>query len=410
MRTSLIYLLLLLPISLLWGQFRGGSPYSAYGVGDLNWQGRGQQAGLAGAGLALRSDAFLNLANPATYVTIRQPISMILETGFQVSSRQLTTEEESSGQRDGGLTDLVLWLRPHPKWATTLGLQPYSKVSYSIFSERYLENIETTYQLVNEGEGGVNRLFWGNAYALHPRLSIGINANLLFGAIQQQESFFSPSELGNFTVISQTTLRGFTFDWGAQWQIPVGEDALTLGAVFQYETDLWSQEEEELDNGVSQLLEEHDSERGVYRIPLTYGLGLTYHRQNWLLTAETKYENWSSLGGIADADYVDTWAGTLGLEIAPFKDKYQDGFQALLLRGGFSYRNSYLEIDGNNFGHWAASLGLGLPLGKGLNHLHLSYAYQHRGDIERQLIEEAEHRLTVSFSLRDVWFVKRRFQ
>ncbi|MEL7427526.1 MAG: hypothetical protein AAFN81_31335, partial [Bacteroidota bacterium] len=116
MRLLLFLLLTALPF-LLMAQFQSGSPYSAYGVGDLHWQGRGQSAGLAGAGIGLRSDAFLNLTNPASYTAMRSPYSMALETGFSVQSRQLTTATEDALQRDGGMTDIVLWLRPAKKWA-----------------------------------------------------------------------------------------------------------------------------------------------------------------------------------------------------------------------------------------------------------------------------------------------------
>ena len=408
MRCVLLFLLVALPLMLL-AQFQSGSPYSAYGVGDLRWQGRGQNASLAGAGIGLRSDAFLNRHNPAAYTAMRAPYSMALETGFFVQSQGLSTLTDEATQRDGGMTDLVLWLRPQKHWATVIGLEPYSQVGYSILSDRSLENIESSYQLLNQGEGGLTRLFWGNGLQLHPQLSIGFNASFVFGNINQQEQFLSSGQLGNFQVESETILRGFQFDGGLQWTIPAGKDHITLGAVIESESRLWSRTDRELRSGTDVLETEGDGNRDTYKIPLRYGFGTTYQRANWFLTAEAKYENWSSLGLESDVSYVDTWSGTLAWEIAPFKDTYQDYFEAFTLRAGFTYRNSYLEIDGQNFGHWLASAGFGIPLGPQRNHLHLTYSFQERGTTESNLIKEQIHQLTLGFTVRDIWFLKRKF-
>ncbi|MEL6657000.1 MAG: hypothetical protein AAFY48_09995 [Bacteroidota bacterium] len=408
MRLLLFLLLIALPF-LLMAQFQSGSPYSAYGVGDLHWQGRGQSAGLAGAGIGLRSDAFLNLTNPAAYTAMRSPYSMALETGFSVLSRQLTTATEDALQRDGGMTDIVLWLRPAKKWATVVGLEPYSQVGYSILTQRQLDNVESSYQLLNEGEGGLTRLFWGNAWQLAPQLSVGLNANFIFGSISQQERFLSTGQLGNFEVQSETVLRGFNFDGGLQWAIPLGADEVTFGVVLQTDSRLWSRTDRELLSGIDLLESEGDGNRDNYRVPVRYGFGSTYRRPNWLITAEASYENWASLGLASDATFVDTWSGTLAMEIAPFKDVYQDYFEAFTLRAGFSYRNSYLEIEGQSFGHWLASLGMGVPLGPQRNHLHLSYSFQNRGTPKNGLIAEQTHQITLGFTIRDVWFLQRKF-
>ncbi len=408
MRLPLLLFCWSMPI-LVAAQFQSGSPYSAFGIGDLLWQGRGQNAGLAGAGIGLRSDAYLNLTNPAAYTAMRQPYSMALETGFYAQSLALSSGSEEAQQRDGGMTDITLWLRPYKRWAMTIGIQPYSQVGYSILSDRVLENIETTYQLINEGEGGLSRLFWGHAYQLSPQLSIGLNANFLFGSISQREQFLSQGDLDPFEVLSETVLRGFNFDGGIQWTFPIGTDELTLGATLQTESNLWSRTDRELLAGTDQLETEGSGDRDRYHIPFSYGFGSSYRRANWVITAEAAYENWASLSLDADAAFVDTWSGTIGLELAPFKDKYQDYFQAFTLRSGFSYRNSYLEIGGQNFGHWLASFGLGIPLGPQRNQLHLTYSYQNRGTTDGVLIHEQIHQLSVAFTVRDVWFIKRKF-
>ncbi|MEL7427507.1 MAG: hypothetical protein AAFN81_31240, partial [Bacteroidota bacterium] len=310
---------------------------------------------------------------------------------------------------DGGMTDIVLWLRPAKKWATVVGLEPYSQVGYSILTQRQLDNIENSYQLLNEGEGGLTRLFWGNAWQLAPQLSVGLNANFIFGSISQQERFLSTGQLGNFEVQSETVLRGFNFDGGLQWAIPLGADEVTFGVVLQTDSRLWSRTDRELLSGIDLLESEGDGNRDNYRVPVRYGFGSTYRRPNWLITAEASYENWASLGLASDATFVDTWSGTLAMEIAPFKDVYQDYFEAFTLRAGFSYRNSYLEIEGQSFGHWLASLGMGVPLGPQRNHLHLSYSFQNRGTPKNGLIAEQTHQITLGFTIRDVWFLQRKF-
>ncbi len=389
-------------------QFGGGSPYSAFGIGQLKSGVFGQTEAMAGSGIGLRSPAFLNLTNPAAFTSIDLPFNMMLDAGFNMQFYHLATNTEATNQQNGSFSHLVTWFRPHRKWATSVGLVPYSQVAYSVTTTRYLAGTDEQYLLNYDGEGGVNRLFWGNAVQLTPSWSIGGNINFLFGSLDEKEYFISNTAIGSFDVISNTHLRGLNVDLGTQWTIPVYNNRLTLGMTMTPGTSLFSKRTATLTSQSGEL-EEVLNPSEDYALPLKVGGGFAFAASQWTLTGDVTFEEWSAINLGSDVETVDTWTGSIGLEYAPFRNQRQDYFKTLLLRGGFRYRNSYLKINGNTFPDWLATLGVGIPIGRSGNHVNLNYAYNRNGTTDNGLILESKHQLSLSFSLRDVWFLKRKF-
>ncbi|MEL6358127.1 MAG: hypothetical protein AAFQ37_14475 [Bacteroidota bacterium] len=199
-------------------QSGGGSPYSSIGYGDLNLIGSGLNRGFAGQGVAVRSDIALNYRNPASYTSLQQPFNVIFDIGLDFSINQVKTNSEQLTRRDGGLSNLVFWLRPgNHRWATTIGILPYSRVKYSILTEQSDGGVNGSYQTINEGTGGLSKLFWGHGYQLTRNFSLGVNGNLYFGDIKDEATVFTSAATESFGVSTNTTLQGFNLDAGLQF-------------------------------------------------------------------------------------------------------------------------------------------------------------------------------------------------
>ncbi|MDN5291603.1 MAG: hypothetical protein PWQ06_1842, partial [Anaerophaga sp.] len=75
------FLLLALVVSLTtYAQKKTYSPFSRYGIGELNTAGYGQNAGMANTGIGVRTNEHLNFMNPASYSAI-DTMSFFFETG-----------------------------------------------------------------------------------------------------------------------------------------------------------------------------------------------------------------------------------------------------------------------------------------------------------------------------------------
>lgn len=384
-----------------------GSVYSAYGVGDLNSRSTGQVQGLGGAGIGISSPYFLNLANPASYSWLAPQLNMFFDFGMQAAHLSMASEENVSRQRNGGLSHINLWIRFLPNWSSTIGLQPYSTVGYSIQSDRYSDVLGNPYKLIYTGEGGVNRLFWGHSYALTPYLSIGANANFLFGSIDKSQTFTSNSVIGNFVFSEQVFLREFNYDLGLQLYLPIGNDLLTLGATYSPAADLLANTNVNL-TGFGGELSELGEQNTDYGVPMEIGGGISWRATDFLIAADVHYKNWEQVNNDTDVGYVDTWTASAGLEFIPFKNPLLGYEHSLLMRTGFELKNARWQINGNQFNEWAYTVGLGIPFNRYTHHMNLNYTYHQRGTLANDLILETKHEISLSFTLRDIWFMKRK--
>lgn len=387
----------------------GGSPYSSFGIGDISPLGWGQARSLAGASVALGGEGFLNLGNPAAHVRGDQASNVMVDLGFTFDYNFFTTDTDEVNQRDGNFSHLALQIRPVRPYSTVIGAEPYSTYRYSIFGERIEDGQGFRYASVNEGEGGTSRIFWSHALQLTQGLSMGGTVSYHLGSTTANESLRPLGEGDGFQVSTQTAYRGFSFDLGLQQSIPLGEASLTLGATFGSGSELRTSQDVVITSLADSLDQGAGSLEGSYSLPLTYGFGATYRRPNWLVTTESSYFGYSTLPTGENAKGRDVWAYTLAGEIALGDPRFRNYYQRLLLRGGASYQTGRLDISGESPPEWIATLGLAVPYRSGRNHLNLSYSYHRRGTQNDGLILEHRHSLGLSFTLRDRWFQRRKF-
>jgi hypothetical protein len=80
-RYHFLLLLALFVSTATFSQKRTYSPFSRYGVGELNTTGYGQNAAMGNTGIGLKSDNHLNILNPASYSGI-DTMSFFFEAGI----------------------------------------------------------------------------------------------------------------------------------------------------------------------------------------------------------------------------------------------------------------------------------------------------------------------------------------
>lgn len=203
-----------------------GSPFSAYGFGDLFHSTQVSQALMGVSGIALADPFSLSSSNPASYPTLGRPVFEAGGVGRFMGYSQ--GDQAKSGQRTEllGLSIGVPFARN--KWGIGLGLAPMSSVGYLITDTRVLPANDGNVTFQYSGDGGLNRVFIGAGRVLWAdndtldrgsALSFGANFNYLFGSVEEARKAYYPVGAGyyNTSVTSRLTMRSPVVGLGLQW-------------------------------------------------------------------------------------------------------------------------------------------------------------------------------------------------
>jgi len=468
-----------------WAQKGSKSPYSTYGLGELNREGYASYAGMGGTALGATDSAIVNSMNPASYAYIGRSLP-VFQLGMNGRLSQFSTIDQTTNQQHFGLNQFQLALPIKKHWGAGIGIKPYSFKGYTI-TNYTIEDEDTTQLAVSEGSGGVRIANLGvsyqpldfskkhNKYRSYKvytsdstskvvkvdtikgnrisRLSLGAQANYLFGTAQKtRSSEFLPSSTSIFNARAEsgTRLSGLMYELGLNYQFgfesPALSNVLSIGATYSPATEVRAYQDLYSYSYVGSFYRGQsvsvldtiefirDSEGVIYK-PQSIGVGLEYRIRPFKsssfirLTADVKQEQWSTFytqfdettvnGGLRDRTYLG-----LGLEWTPLSGTSvldQGQFMSKLhYRFGFSYAQTEWNVeglDGNMVGinNYGMSFGLGIPVRVNNSNTNINFAANlgNLGTTENGLIQEQYVGLFVGLSITPLssnrWFVKRKY-
>lgn len=365
--------------SVVMGQKGSKSPYSAYGLGELNVAGYPVFSSMGGVSMGNMDSTVVNSNNPASYAFIgrNRPIFQI---GLNGRSSVFSTEEGSTNQAHFGLNQFQLGLPIGTKWGAAVSVRPYSFSGYEITKYDVNADTDTVMQTVNEGSGGIRMASLGVAYkpvnfskidtifvkqssadslskeknkvAIIGKkiqvLSIGVNGNYMFGTSKQIRSTeFIPSsfETVNSRVEDGLRVSGISPEFGVNYQFGFKSDrvsrTLSLGAsyspaidvkafqdlfAYSYTGSFYRGESANLVDSI-QFIEDN---QGVISKPESIKAGFEYQigpngDKNSLLkiSGEVNYEKWSSFetnfsNVVTNGGLKDRTSMGIGLEWSPY--------------------------------------------------------------------------------------------
>jgi hypothetical protein len=211
---SLFSFLILLSVHLS-AQTSSSSPYSRYGIGDLQFHGLTKNLGMGGISLAYSPIYNLNFSNPAAYSSL---LLTTFETAVNMNQVEMKT---SSKKQDINNTSFSYFAFGFPvknkKWGTGFGLLPYSDVGYSI-NEAKTNSAGDAELHTYKGSGGLNQFFISNGYSPVKNFSLGATVSYLFGAINQERRIEFPylANYFNTRITEETSVGSFHFNFGMQ--------------------------------------------------------------------------------------------------------------------------------------------------------------------------------------------------
>jgi hypothetical protein len=415
--------------SVSFAQILTSSPYSRYGIGELNLQTFATPAAMGGSFIAYHQDTIapftINTANPAGLAGIRLSI---FELGGQSQFTKISSETTSIKKKNTNFSYGSVGFPLKRFGGAAFGIMPYSTVGYKITSTQENASIGTmTY--VFQGDGGINKAFLGagvkpfknqiwkfynsaeadtmikyNQTAKYKRkkfgkqllseLSIGLTGNYLFGTINQVTDVIYPGSIVYYNSRRQRSVQvnDFTFNGGLQTHFTIDsvkskgqhrllKEKIKIGIGAYVNTPMGIQAKQSniiynysLDGfGVERpkdtVLNSQDNP-GTITLPLEMGLGFSVKKGEKLtVLMDAATTNWSGFKyfDTPSVDFKNSYRVSAGLNFVPNKLAYGTAnyIRRIHYRLGVSYSDGYLDLKNTAISNYFVSAGLGLPVGIG---------------------------------------------
>lgn len=390
------------------------SPYSLYGLGQMNETSTGTLNGLGKSGIALPSNTFINNHNPASLASVSSN-SFFYDFGFKAETNLVTENGNLNSNFTGNFSNIAIAFPLSKKSGVSVTLIPYTSVGYTLNNiESNIEGSTNSFYSDVEGAGGINNLKLNYGYGLGNKLRLGLTASVLFGKISQTQINYIPITSNNITSVNVINIEdenyysGFRLGTGLQYDI---SDKISLGAIINLPSNLNGDKDRTVTSS-SEILTNSESSNNIddFKLPLEVGFGFQTKLKAFSLNLDYKKNFWDDtkqtdqLGAYVDQDFFG-----LGLQYAA-KKRNPKFFNRLEYRAGFNFDNGNLEVNTQRIKNNSINFGIGMPLNSNSNSmLNISYSYGNKGQITDGLIKENYHLLSVNLSLEGVWFQKRKY-
>jgi len=406
------------------------SPYSRYGLGELQYSGFANNIPMGGIYNALQNDTaapfFINVSNPASHASTRLTV---FDFGLKSNMMKLETADKEFTSSKTALSYMALAFPVTKWWGASFGLLPYSNVGYKIYDKKEQDSIG----IVNysyEGEGGINQVYLGNGFR-KKNFSAGVNVSYLFGdmAYFSRDSFPKVSNYFN-TKLSQTTrVSDLYYSFGAQYRKQLKKNwSLTLGATGALENSIKVKKTTFAATytntfGVEVMKDTIINEEDVkdtLTIPMMLGGGFVFKKgDKWLLGFDYSMQNWEAFKSFGQSGLLtNSQRMAVGAQFIPNKNAgtKEPYFKKVFYRMGFRYTDTYLNLNNTQLKDYAITFGAGLPLRKikigdtySQSVINIGFELGQKGTTENNLIREKYFNVFLSFTLNDRWFIKRKY-
>lgn len=416
------------------------SPYTMYGLGNLNRSPISTFAGMGGASIGFRNGSFdttgdirLNVSNPASLSGL-VPTSMIFDVGLagtNVYSSQRAADGEllRTSFNTFNFNNITMAVPLARRLGFAFSVSPFSEVGYKIHTddESYLADLGIV-RYYYDGAGSVNEAKMAIGWEPFKRFSIGAEFNYLWGNIERtykaQIVAFTGHGTYNAVEASTTEKVGRIFGaFGVQYSpVEKAGTRLTIGATYRMGGKLNSEVSDYIPSkniyGDTIRLNEY---RSATRMPARLGVGVWFQKQKWAVGADYIREDWAkgnAYDAVNDVRYVNTNTLKVGGRYTPnrydVRGKFGSFFNRMTYKAGFRTGNNYLQFGGMAMRERAVTVGVDIPFrADKVSNLALGFEYGTRGTLSNGLIKERYFKVNAGVMLfgrdYDYWFEKYRY-
>lgn len=393
------------------------TPYSQFGLGQLQKNSSVINLGLGGISNGLRMDNAINSQNPASYSALQYTT---FEVGAFASFLELKNNSGTAFRNNAALSYLKIGFPISKKMGASFGLIPVSGMGYE--SKINASFVDTPVTQIFKGDGGINQFYIGGAYNISKNLSIGINASYIFGTLDRSKANEFPDSLGflNVKQTNSTYIGSMFLNYGIQYKKELendkyliiglnGNPGTSLSATKNtYSVRYYYINESETIVDTTQKTVDQD---GKVFFPMINSLGFSYGKQNhWMIGSDVTLGQWSSLKLFnVNQNLTNTFDVNVGGSITPDYMAVGNYFKTIEYRFGFNYNKSYVNIAGEDINQMTVSLGLGIPLPKTKSRINLALELGQRGTTNSGLIKENYMGVHAGFNFCDKWFIQSKY-
>ena len=391
------------------------SPYSFYGIGDVRFKGTLENRSMAG--IAIEQDSIhMNLQNPASYASLK--LTTFTLGGTQATTK-MKTDTEAANTRRTTLDYLAVGL-PIGKFGMGFGLIPYSSVGYKIQS---IATDPSQNSKRFNGTGGLNKAFLGVGYKVTPNFSVGADVQYNFGKIESNNlEFISGVPVGT-RELNTIDLSGVNFNVGMMYQTKIYKKiSFFSSANYTLENTLVSKNNRNIstvvfssnfDVVVVDALDDVKSQVNL-KMPSTLALAAGFGQaRKWLVGIGVTLQDAGSLANnfnsMPNVTYEKHSKYSIGGYYIPNYNSFTSYTKRITYRGGLRFEKTGMVINSESIDDMGLTLGIGLPLTGQFSNVNIGFELGKKGTTASNLVQENYANVSVSFSLNDQWFIRRKF-
>ena len=385
------------------GQTTTESPYSFYGLGDINTRAFANQRSMGGAGTAFASESMINTLNPAAhanleFVTFNVDYNLDLRTIESASVSQKTTKTY--------FNNLAVAFPVGSRAGFSMGLRQYTKIGYNIKANQ-TDPILGDYQFVYDGQGGINEFALGAGFKILTdsikTLSFGANFLYYFGSAstnRRSTSFVDSPDALSTNQVNRSIVRDIAYDFGLYYDHKISNDfkvsvgisyAPSINIKATVNTLAYNYRPVGGDEAVKDTIVFSET-KGKIKMPSSFNVGVgLYLGKSWTLLADYKIQDWSELTVLGTNPGLNTRSEfSVGIQNTPNPDAVAKFVQSLSYRVGYRFTNTRLLVNSQNVTEYGISAGLGIPIlkTKTKSSVNLGMEFGNRGSKENNLIKE----------------------
>jgi len=377
------------------------SPFSCYGLGDINDNVPNTYRALGGIGIGLRNNKVINPSQPASF-TACDSLTFMFDLAADLLWTNYGDDAGKKNKINGNLEYITLQFPLYKRYiAFSAGVMPFSSVGYDI---TLADSINSDYHYTTNfyGNGGISEVYGGLSFNLFDWVALGANVYYMFGDVTISRSVsFTESEVKTVIQASETSVSSVRFREGLQFFHTFGKHSFVLGVIFENRRTLKSN----YTVAESTQLDTVWVAKDIAQVPMMFGVGASYTFDN-RLTVGFDYSRsyWSQTKVFESMDELrDRNRYAFGAEYRhnPIGRNYAE---RMFWRVGGSLADSYVgKIRRPDF---MVSIGMGFPLRNAGTIFNVTFEYGHRGPAAS--LEENYLRMTINASIAENWFFKRR--
>ena len=424
-----VFLIIGVSVSAQEGAYGAYSPYSIFGIGELEKEGNAYNKSMGGTGIATRNRRFINYTNPAA-VTARDTLSFLADFGLEQKNTIYSQGDLRSANNTFNIHNFVMSFPIYRSSAFMVGLTPFSDVGYDFSSiEKDQDIIGNTGNISynSRGTGSIYQVFVGAGVTFWKKLSLGAEYLYYFGNIDRITRMdYSNSSFRSVRTGSELSLNGSAGKFGLQFEQKLGGDvSMIVGATYRMSAQMKGYATNYRYATQSSVLDtlKHSVDTLAYGnlcfgdeigVGISLNGGDKWHAEfNYLRSGwgNSGMDNAPGFSAIGEAKFSTTTSQSfrVGFEIVPNRNDIRYYMKRCAYRAGAYYDQAYYKLDGNNVNSMGITLGVTLPVFRWYNGLTFGVDLGQKASVRDGMVRERYAKLAIGFNIHDIWFQKPRY-